>query len=110
MTVGLTATLALDSGENVMDDPALFPPRLRPFAEAHGRALSTLDTTSLSWAVLAPPAGFGTGHEQHYRLVAEPVTREQATAQLPHALYARAVTDELVTPTVHSRRVVVVPA
>jgi putative NADH-flavin reductase len=114
VAVGLTATLMLDSGDNVMDDPALFPPRLRPFAEAHSRELSALNTTSLGWAILTPPAGFGTQQEpeieQGYQLIAEPVTRRQATAQLSHALYAQAVIAELINPTVHNKRVAVIPA
>jgi len=114
VAVGLTATLMLDSGDNIMDDPALFPPRLRPFAEAHSRELSTLNTTSLDWVILTPPAGFGTQQEpefdQGYQLIAEPVTQRQATAQLSHALYAQAVIAELVKPTVHNKRVAVIPA
>lgn len=114
VAVGLTATLKLDSGDNVMDDSALFPPRLRPFAEAHSRALPALNTTSLGWAILTPPAGFGTQQapeiEQGYQLIAEPVTRRQATAQLSHALYAQAVIAELINPTVHNKRVAVIPA
>lgn len=113
VAVGLTATLTLDSGNKVMDDPALFPPRLRPFAEAHARELSALNITKLDWAILAPPAGFGAqqepGAEQEYQLIAEPVTRQQATAQLSHALYAQAVIAELINPTVRNARVAIIP-
>ncbi|MDQ7910624.1 NAD(P)H-binding protein [Phytohabitans sp. ZYX-F-186] len=42
VAVGLAATLRLDSGGLVMDDPALFPPFLRPFAEAHARQAEAL--------------------------------------------------------------------
>jgi uncharacterized protein len=109
VAVGLTATLTLDSGDKVMDDPALFPSRLRPFAEAHSRALPALNGTSLGWAILTPPTGFGTPQEseQGYQLIAEPVTRRQATAQLSHARYAQAVIAELTNPTVHNKRVAV---
>ncbi|MBF9129408.1 NAD(P)H-binding protein [Plantactinospora sp. S1510] len=113
IAVGLTATLTLDSGQRVMDDPTLFPAQLRPFAEAHARELLALRTTTLDWAILTPPAGFGAQPEpatgQEYQLAAEPVTREQATAQLSHARYAHAVAAELGTPTVHGARVAVVP-
>lgn len=110
VAVGLTATLMLDSGVRVMDDPSLFPSRLRPFAEAHLRAGPALVASSLEWAVLAPPAGFGEGEDERgYRLVAEPVGLGQAVASLSHAAYARAVVAELVKPTVHNRRVAVVP-
>ena len=124
VAVGLTATLRLDSGDTVigdpvigemgMDDPALFPPELRPFAEAHARLLPALAGTTLDWAILTPPAGFGTWHEptagNGYRLVTEPVTRQQATAPLTHAQYAQAVAAELIRPTVHAARAVVVPS
>jgi uncharacterized protein len=113
VAVGLTATLRLDSGRTVMDDPALFPPRLRPFAEAHQRQLSALENvTGLDWAILAPPAGFGDRApeaEPEYELVAEPVTLRQATARLSHGRYAQAVAAELTEPTVHQARVAVVP-
>lgn len=113
IAVGLTAALRLDSGGLVMDDPTLFPPRLRPFAEAHARGFSALrNATTLDWAVLTPPAGFGTGQEpaaEHdYQLILEPVTRRQATAELTHARYARAVVAELTNPTVHQTRVGVI--
>ncbi|MEO6083423.1 MAG: hypothetical protein ABIQ18_09990, partial [Umezawaea sp.] len=111
VSVGLTATLRLDSGTAVMDDPTLFPPRLTPFATAHARQLSALrNTTALDWAVLTPTAGFGTGSdERDYRLVTEPVAQRQALASLPHALYADAVAAEITAPTVHHTRVLVVP-
>ncbi|MFD2765200.1 NAD(P)-dependent oxidoreductase [Micromonospora eburnea] len=111
VAVGLTATLRLDSGDLVMDDPTLFPPRLAPFAEAHARELPALGATALDWAILAPPAGFGTEQEAErgYRLIAEPVTRQQATARLSHARYAEAVIAELMNPTVRNTRVAVVP-
>ncbi|MFC6014720.1 NAD(P)-dependent oxidoreductase [Plantactinospora solaniradicis] len=113
IAVGLTAALRLDSGNLVMDDPTLFPARLKPFAEAHVRELSALRTTTLDWAILTPPAGFGIQQEpatgQEYQLTTEPVTREQATAQLSHARYAEAVAAELMNPTVRGARVAVVP-
>lgn len=114
VAVGLTATLRLDTGGAVMDDPALFPPELRPFAEAHARQLPALAGTTLDWAILAPPAGFGVGHESQvgpdYRLAADPLTRQQVTAQLTYAQYAQAVVAELVQPTIHAARVAVIPS
>lgn len=114
VAVGLTATMTLDSGGTVMDDPALFPPRLRPFAEAHMRTMSALaNMPTLDWAVLTPPAGFGNPRhgdtEQAYDLVIGPVSREQATADLSHAAYADAVAAELTTPTVRAARAAVLP-
>jgi putative NADH-flavin reductase len=113
VAVGLTATLRLDSGGMFMDDPNLFPPELAPFAQAHARQLPALAQTTLDWAILAPPAGFGTPHEsaveQGYRLAVEPLTRQQATAHLTHAQYAQAVVTELLQPTIHNARVAVIP-
>lgn len=102
VAVGLTAMLRLDSGVTNMDDRALFPPALRPFAHAHARQLSALRNTTLDWAILTPPAGFGTDPEPaagwDYRLVAEPLTRARATARLSYARYARAVAAESARP------------
>ncbi|MEH1165281.1 NAD(P)H-binding protein [Micromonospora sp. CPCC 205539] len=109
VAVGLTATLRLESGDVVMDEPDLFPPELRPFAQAHARQLTALADTTLDWAILAPPAGFGTPQGQGYRLLAEPLTRQQATAPLTHGQYAEAVASEVVHPTVHHTRVAVLP-
>lgn len=113
IAVGLAATLELDSGGHLCDDAGLFPPRLRPFAEAHLRQLAALRaTTALDWAVLTPPAGLGAGADTagEYRLLAGPVSVGQATAELTHTQYARAVADQIGDPTVHEARVAVVPA
>jgi len=109
VAVGLTATLRLDTGGTVMDDQTLFPAELRPFAEAHARQLPALAGTTLDWALLTPPAGLGAADAEGYQLVAEPLTQPQATAQLTHALYARAFAAELLQPTVHAARVAVLP-
>ncbi|MEU8423449.1 NAD(P)H-binding protein [Micromonospora sp. NPDC048835] len=113
VAIGLTATLRLDSGGTFMEDPSLFPPELTPFAQAHARQLPALAGTTLDWAILAPPAGFGSPHEpavgQGCRLVVEPLTRQQATAHLTYAQYAQAVATELLQPTIHNARVAVIP-
>ncbi|WP_039828001.1 NAD(P)-dependent oxidoreductase [Nocardia testacea] len=113
VAVGLAATLELDSGGHLCDDADLFPPRLRPFAEAHLRQLTALRAlTTLDWAVLTPPAGLGAGADTagEYRLLTGPVSVRQATTELTHARYARAVADQIGEPTVHSARAAVVPA
>jgi hypothetical protein len=66
-----------------------------------------LSDTTLDWTILTPPAGLGTGEQEGYRLVREPVTREQATADLSREILATAVTAELVEPSVHGERVLV---
>jgi uncharacterized protein len=57
---GLTATVELDDGTRFLDHADLFPPFLAPFADAHLRATAALRGTTLDWATLVPPAGFGT--------------------------------------------------
>lgn len=111
VAVGLAATLRLDTGELVMDDPELFPPFLRPFALAHARQADALRDTGLDWAMLVPPSGFGLAPPAGpgRSLVREPVTRRQATAGLSHADYADAVAGELGAPTLHGGRAAVVP-
>ncbi len=110
---GLTATAELDDGGHYLDHGDLFPPFLAPFADAHLRAVPALRQTTLDWAILVPPAGFGTPPScgQHtapgYRLCREPVTLADATSALDHATFAEAVADELASPTVHKERVLV---
>ncbi|NUR97838.1 MAG: NADH-flavin reductase, partial [Kribbellaceae bacterium] len=93
----------------VADDPALFPAALRPFAETHARQLTALEATALDWLVLAPPAAFGSGATTGHRLVTEPVRRAETLLALSHQEYATAAATELVTPTMHRRRAVVLP-
>jgi uncharacterized protein len=110
---GLTATAELDDGSRYRDHADLFPPFLAPFADAHQRATAALRLTTLDWATLIPPAGFGTTSHgsQHmppgYWLRREPVTLADATSALAHATFAEAVADELTSPTVHRERVLV---
>lgn len=111
VAVGLAATLRLDSGGLVMDDPALFPPFLRPFAEAHARQAGALAGTALDWAMLIPPSGFGAGPATgRHALVREPVTRRQAAAELSHGDYAAAVVAQTTAPTVRAARAAVLPS
>ncbi|RKN45564.1 NAD(P)-dependent oxidoreductase [Streptomyces hoynatensis] len=111
--VGLTATARLDDGTRFLDHPDRFPPFLAPFADAHLRATAALRDTTLDWATLIPPAGFGTlppagrPAASGYRLRREPVTLADATSALDHATFAEAVADEIASPTVHRERALV---
>lgn len=110
---GLTATAQLDDGTRFLDRADLFPPFLAPFADAHLRATAALRRTTLDWATLIPPAGFGTaspGGQQAapgYRLCREPVTLADAASALDHPTFAEAVADEITSPSVHRERVLV---
>jgi uncharacterized protein len=111
--IGLTATAELDDGSRFLDHADLFPPFLAPFADAHLRATAALRRTTLDWATLVPPAGFGTpspGSQPAppgYRLCREPVTLADATSALDHATFAEAVADEIASPAVHQERMLV---
>lgn len=110
---GLTATAELDDGSRYLDHADLFPPFLAPFADAHLRATAALRQTTLDWATLIPPAGFGTSSAggprtvPSYRFCREPVTLADATSALDHATFAEAVADELASPALHRERVLV---
>jgi hypothetical protein len=111
--VGLTATAELDDGGRYVDHADLFPPFLAPFADAHLRVAPSLRQTTLDWAILIPPAGFGMspaggGHTAPgYQFCREPVTLADATSALDHATFAEAAADELASPTIHKERVLV---
>jgi len=110
---GLTATAELDDGTRFLDHADLFPQALAPFADAHLRATAALHQTTLDWATLIPPAGFGTPSpaSQHtapgYRLCREPVTLTDATSALDHPTFAEAVADEATSPAIHHQRALV---
>jgi putative NADH-flavin reductase len=110
---GLTATAELDDGTRFLDHADLFPPFLAPFADAHLRVTAALRHTTLDWATLIPPAGFGTSspgsqHKAHgYRLCREPVALADASSALDHAMFAEAVADEITSPVVQRQRALV---
>ncbi|WGP06180.1 NAD(P)H-binding protein [Bacillus subtilis] len=61
VVIGLFATLHTGGGGPVADDPDLFPPTLRPFADAHAAGVDRLRESGagLDWLVLAPPPALG---------------------------------------------------
>ncbi|MEV6923920.1 NAD(P)H-binding protein [Dactylosporangium sp. NPDC051485] len=102
VVVGLFATLRAPEGGLVLDDPALFPAALRPFARAHADGIERLRATEgTDWLVLSPPPGLSPDAEPTGRyLLAEPVVDARRWARpLAHADLATAVLDELDRPT-----------
>ncbi|MFF5075779.1 NAD(P)-dependent oxidoreductase [Actinoplanes sp. NPDC000266] len=101
--VGLFATLRTSDGRRVLDDPALFPEGLRPFAVAHARAITRLGEhhADVDWLVLTPPPGLSldaavTGT---YRLGDDIVTEPGWSIPLSYADLAVAVLDQISAPT-----------
>ncbi|MEV4626847.1 NAD(P)H-binding protein [Micromonospora sp. NPDC049523] len=108
VVIGLFANLDGADGRPVMDDPALFPAALRPFAQAHTAGLDRLRTTggTLDWVMLTPPAmldpdGPRTGG---YRVGGDAIPPSEA-ARLSYADLAVAVLDEIETPRHHRTRI-----
>ncbi|UGQ10611.1 NAD(P)H-binding protein [Yinghuangia sp. ASG 101] len=109
LVIGLFANLRTADGVLVMDDPALFPPEIRPFARAHTDGLDRLrETAGPDWLVLTPPARLTPDAPRtgRYRLLDEslPLT----DGELSYADLAIAVVDEAQAPTRHRTRVAVV--
>jgi hypothetical protein len=129
VAVGLFANLLGADGRPVMDDPAVLPPEIRPFALAHTAGLRRLreategttgdggageggereDRTSegesgVDWVMLTPPARLehGAARTGRYRLGGE--TAPDGAAHLSYADLAVAVLDEIETPTRHRTR------
>ncbi|MFD0579637.1 NAD(P)-dependent oxidoreductase [Dactylosporangium darangshiense] len=80
VVIGLFATLERPGGGLVLDDPASFPPPLRPFALSHLAGVRRLQAAGagVDWAVLTPTA-----------------------AQLSYPDLAAAVLEEIERPAVH---------
>lgn len=96
--IAVTAIARLHDGTLVADHDELFPPRLRPFSDAHARGADQLDASALDGTVLIPAAGlglgtFGTGSDPV--LMPEPVSLDDATAAISHATLATSVVEQL---------------
>jgi putative NADH-flavin reductase len=115
ITIGLFATLTLANGRTVMDDPAVFPPWLLPFARAHARELPALrrHASDLDWLVITPPAGLQVDEAADaagYVLAELPLDRRLIVeGALGYGQLARAVVDQVETPTLHQTQVAVLP-
>ncbi|XVV15293.1 NAD(P)-dependent oxidoreductase [Actinoplanes sp. CA-131856] len=101
--IGLFATLRTPDGRRVLDDPALFPEGLRPFAIAHARAIDHLRDShaGADWLVLTPPPGLSLDAEVTgaYRLGDDMVTEPGWSIPLSYADLAQAVLDQISAPT-----------
>ncbi|MFE9247468.1 NAD(P)-dependent oxidoreductase [Streptomyces sp. NPDC007088] len=108
LAVGLFANLKTPDGTPVLDDPALLPPPIRPFALAHQAGLDRLREadTPVDWLVLTPPARLERDAPRtgRYRVGGDTVP-DPATARLSYADLAVAVLDETETPRHHRTRV-----
>ncbi|KJE24364.1 putative NADH-flavin reductase [Frankia torreyi] len=114
ITIGLFATLTMADGRMVMDDSAVFPPWLLPFARAHARELPALRryASELDWLVVTPPAGLqadGAADSAGYVLVEPPLDRRLFEGVLGYGQLAHAVADQAETPTLHQTQVAVLP-
>ncbi|MET7475756.1 NAD(P)H-binding protein [Streptomyces sp. NPDC005648] len=114
VVVGLFANLLGADGRPLMDDPAVFPPEIRPFALAHTAGLRRLREAGeggfVDWVMLTPGGGLEEGAPRtgRYRLGDERVP--EGGSVVSYADLAVAVVDEIRTPTRHRRRVSVVRA
>lgn len=112
VVVGLFATLHGAQGR-VLDDAALFPPALKPFAQAHAEGVRTLQNegAEADWLVLAPPPllDLGAPVTGRYRLGSDRLDPELAGGALSYADLAVAVLDEIERPTRHREQVAVYP-
>lgn len=107
VVIGLFANLHDGGGQPVMDDPALFPATLRPFALAHTAGLDRLRATTgaLDWVMLTPPAGLDPQGPRtgRYRIGGD--TLPPPESGLSYADLAVAVLDEIESPRHHRTRI-----
>ncbi|MEO3854770.1 NAD(P)H-binding protein [Acrocarpospora sp. B8E8] len=106
LVIGLFATMPDRSGGLIMDDPAAFPPEIKPFARAHADGFDRLNAagTPLDWLMLTPPANLSLDLPRtgSYRLTTEPYMED---GQLSYADLAVAIVDEIERPAHHRIRV-----
>jgi uncharacterized protein len=108
LVVGLFATLPDAEGRPVMDDPAFFPPEIRPFAAAHAAGLDRLRACdgAVDWLMLTPPALLETAARTGRYEIGGPIL-PPPSARLSYADLAVAIVDEIETPRHHRTRVTV---
>ncbi|WP_329340406.1 NAD(P)H-binding protein [Streptomyces sp. NBC_00663] len=111
VAVGLFVNLLGADGRPLMDDPAVFPPEIRPFARAHTAGLDRLRAhaageDTVDWVMLTPGGGLEEGAPCTGRYVfgGERAT-EGSQPTLSYADLAVAVVDEIERPTRHRTRV-----
>jgi putative NADH-flavin reductase len=89
-----------------MDDPAAFPPEIRPFAAAHTAGLNRLRERdgTVDWLMVTPPARLEQA-ERTGRYAVGGETAPTPDAHLSYADLAVAIVDEIETPRHHRTRV-----
>lgn len=109
LLIGLFANLRKPDGTPVMDDPALFPERIRPFALAHTAGLERLRAavTPVRWLMLTPPAALDPDGPRTGRYAFG--DGALTDAPLSYADLAVAVVDEIEHPTRQGRVSVFTP-
>lgn len=111
VVISLFATLDLPGGGKVLDDPALFPPQLRPFAAAHAAGTERLKLSggAVDWLSLAPPPQLtaDTPATRTYRLGDHTADTTALATPLSYADLAVAVIDQIEQPTRHREHVAV---
>lgn len=108
VAIGLFANLKDAEGRLLLDDPAVLPVELRPFALAHTAGLHTLQAaeTMVDWLMLTPPAALHTDGPRtgRYQIGGERVP-DLEFAHLSYADLAVATIDEIEAPRHHRTRV-----
>ncbi|GIG87949.1 NAD(P)-dependent oxidoreductase [Plantactinospora endophytica] len=108
VVIGLFANLKDAEGRLLLDDPAVLPVELRPFALAHTAGLDRLATadTVVDWLMLTPPAALRTDAPRtgRYQIGGERVP-DREVAHLSYADLAVATIDEIESPRHHRTRV-----
>ncbi|MBT2402558.1 MULTISPECIES: NAD(P)-dependent oxidoreductase [unclassified Streptomyces] len=100
VSVGLASVLPTASGAALMDTPG-YPQEWREFYVGHGAGTDALEAaapTGLDWAVLSPAGDFDHDGVPGGGYVFAPA---DAGSRITPADFARAVLDEVRTPTVH---------
>ncbi|KOY53289.1 NAD(P)-dependent oxidoreductase [Streptomyces sp. XY332] len=100
VSVGLASVLATRSGAALMDTPG-YPQEWREFYVGHGagtEALRAAAPAGLDWAVLSPAGDFAPVGASGGGYAFGPA---DAAGRIAHTDFARAVLDEIRTPTVH---------
>ncbi|MEV0154709.1 NAD(P)H-binding protein [Micromonospora sp. NPDC050686] len=108
VVIGLFASLKNPDGRLLLDDPAVLPVELRPFALAHTAGLDRLQAaeTVVDWLMLTPPAALRPDAPRtgRYQIGGEHPP-DQEVAHLSYADLAVATVDEIEAPRHHRTRV-----
>ncbi|MEU6377879.1 NAD(P)H-binding protein [Streptomyces sp. NPDC046909] len=117
VAVGLFANLLGADGRPVLEDPALFPPEIRPFALAHTAGLNRLREagaggagsadyeSGVDWVMLTPGGGLEEDAPRTGRYAIGGERVPNGARVLSYADLAVAVVDEIERPTAHRTRV-----